>query len=182
MIIYHFKRNYFLVRAQSLIIGKFVSHYTSYSLIFNPLHSVINLEQYKKHHYNHSSHYGKYEMLDCWSTCPNHQFISDCVARFWCITMLRFQLPQTHWVTSQTKNSVRGALASTALTQVSRWNHNVHNPNCHLHSKGERDAAQRRTKVSFGRTNMQALELLQLVGEKARLWMKQPWLVNKLSL
>ena len=33
----------------------------------------------------------------------------------------------------------------------------------HLRSSGERNGAQRRTKVSFGRTMMQALELLRLV-------------------
>ena len=32
----------------------------------------------------------------------------------------------------------------------------------HLCGKGERNGVQRRTKVSFGRTMMQALELLQL--------------------
>jgi len=35
--------------------------------------------------------------------------------------------------------------------------------NSHLRGSGERNGAQRKTKVSFGRTMMQALELLQLV-------------------
>jgi len=36
--------------------------------------------------------------------------------------------------------------------------------NCHhVRSMGERNVAQRRTKVSFGRTMIQALKLLQLV-------------------
>jgi len=38
----------------------------------------------------------------------------------------------------------------------------VHTANRHLHSSGERNGAQRRTKVSFGKTMMQAFELLQL--------------------
>ena len=39
--------NYFFVHAQLLISGKPVSQYTSYSLIFSPLHSIINGEQHK---------------------------------------------------------------------------------------------------------------------------------------
>jgi len=43
-----------------LISGKPVSQYALYSLIFSPLHSVINREQYEKYPYNQSSHNRKY--------------------------------------------------------------------------------------------------------------------------
>ena len=75
-------------------------------------------------------------------------------------SILRFQLLQTLWITAQAKNSIRNV---PALTQVSRQSHNVRTVNCHLHSKEERNGAQRKTKVSFGRTMMQALELLRLM-------------------
>ena len=42
--------------------------------------------------------------------------------------------------------------------------HNVHAANCHIHGSGERNGAQRRTKVSFTTTMMQALKLLWLVS------------------
>ena len=53
----------FLVRAQLLLSGKPVSQYSSFSLIFSPLCSVINREQHEKYLYNQSSHYGKYRMF-----------------------------------------------------------------------------------------------------------------------
>ena len=53
-----------LVRTSLLISGKFISHYASCSLIFNPLHCVINGEQHKKHLLNQSSHYRKYGMFN----------------------------------------------------------------------------------------------------------------------
>ena len=56
--------NYFLARAQLLISGKSNSQYALNSLIFSPLHSVINGEQHEKYRYNQSSHYGKYGMFD----------------------------------------------------------------------------------------------------------------------
>ena len=42
-----------------------MSLYASYSLIFSPLRSIIDIEQYENYVYNQSSHYGKYGMLDC---------------------------------------------------------------------------------------------------------------------
>jgi len=46
---------------QRLIIGKPISQYASYSAMLCPLHSSnIGKEQYEKHLYNPSSHYGKY--------------------------------------------------------------------------------------------------------------------------
>ena len=38
-----------LACTQMLITGKSVSQYASYSLIFNPSHSIINGEQHEKH-------------------------------------------------------------------------------------------------------------------------------------
>jgi len=51
----------------------------------------------------------------------------------------------------------------SALTIVSHQSHKVHTANRHLCAKGERNGVQRRTMVSFGRTMMQAVELLGLV-------------------
>ena len=69
---------------------------------------------------------------------------------------------QTCWATLQAKNNVSSVPASSTLTLVSHRSHNAHTTNCHLRGKGERNGAQRRTKLSFDRTMMQALELLQL--------------------
>jgi len=66
----------------------------------------------------------------------------------------------------QAKNNVRGAPVGSALTLVSHRSHKARTINCrHLHTKGER---QRRTKLSFGRAMMQALELLRLA--KRHIW------------
>jgi len=64
---------------------------------------------------------------------------------------------------SKQKNDVRSSSASSALTLVLHRSHNVHTANRHLCGSGGRNGAQRRTKVSFSRTMMQALELLRLV-------------------
>ena len=64
------------------------------------------------------------------------------------------------WETFQGANNVRSASANSALTLVSHWSHNAHAANRYLHSSGESNGAQKRTKVSFGRIMMQALQLL----------------------
>jgi len=84
---------------------------------------------------------------------------------------LHFVLLPVLWTlraTIQAKNTVRSASASTALAQVSHQSHNTRTANCHLRGSGERNRAQRRTKVNFGRTMMQALELLQLAKGTSR--------------
>jgi len=40
-----------------VLISGNISQHTSYSLIFSPLHRIINGEQNEKHLYNQSSHY-----------------------------------------------------------------------------------------------------------------------------
>jgi len=80
---------------------------------------------------------------------------------------------QTFWATFPAKNNARSTPASTALTHQS---HNAHSGNRHLCGSGERNGEQRRTKVSFGRTVMQALEMLQ-----AHLGMKQCRTVQKIK-
>ena len=70
----------------------------------------------------------------------------------------------------QAKNNVRSTPASTALAQVSCRSHNMHNANCHLCSSGERNGAQRRTKVNSGKTMMQALGLLWLAKKHISGW------------
>ena len=102
--------------------------------------------------------------------CPSHWFKSGCVTQSWCITMLFFQLLWTHWATFLAKNSKRSILASTAFTQVSHWSHNSRAANHHQRYSRERKEAQRRTKISFGRTMMQALEQLWLVKRHVRKW------------
>jgi len=63
------------------------------------------------------------------------------------------------------KNKVRSTPASSALALVLHQSYNVRLENCRLlHGSGERDGAQRRTKVSFRRIRMEALELLQLMN------------------
>ena len=73
--------------------------------------------------------------------------------------MFCFQLLQKLWEAVQAENS---APASTALTQVLHQSHNTHTTNHHQCGKGVTNGAQRRTKVSFGRTMIQALELQRL--------------------
>ena len=63
---------------------------------------------------------------------------------------------------------VRNTPACIVLTQVLHLICIIHtleivSANRHLHGHGERNGTQRRTKVSFGRTIMQALEQLRLV-------------------
>jgi len=62
--------------------------------------------------------------------------------------------------TCQAEKNVRSA---PALTLVLHRSHNTSAANRRLCSSGERNGAQRKTKVSFSRTIMQALELLRLV-------------------
>ena len=76
-------------------------------------------------------------------------------------------------------NSIRSVPASSALTD---WSHNV--CNCHLFGSGKRNGEERneehgRTKETFGRNIMQALELHTAGGKKVHLEMKQCWYVKK---
>jgi len=52
---------------------------------------------------------------------------------------------QTLWIPFQAKNNLRSASASTA--QVLHRSHNTHTSNRHLCGSGEKNGAQRRTKV-----------------------------------
>ena len=148
-------------RAQLLISGKPISQYASYSLIFSPLRSVIyiNGEQHDKHLYNQSSNYSLIVKAHASFINLKVGVTLDCNVslRFVLLPALRIL-----WAAFQAKNNVRNAPASSALTLVSYLGHNTHAANHHLCSSGERNGAQSRTKVSFGRTMMQALELLQL--------------------
>ena len=93
--------------------------------------------------------------------------ISRCVAWSLRFTSSYFE---HFWVPLQVKNNVRSTSASTALTQASHQSHNAHITNHHLHGKREMSGAQRRSKVSFGRTMMQALELLRLAKRHILGW------------
>ena len=76
--------------------------------------------------------------------------------------MLCFQWCLTFYKMFQAKDSVRNTSAITAVTNSSMKSWCSTTANRHLRSSGQRSAEQRRTKVSFSRTMMQALELLQL--------------------
>ena len=69
--------------------------------------------------------------------------------------------------TFQAQNNVRSTPASSALTLVLHRSHNMHITNRHLRGSGERNGAQRRTKVSF---MMQVLELLWLAKRHISRW------------
>ena len=152
-----------------------VNQYALYSPIFSQLHSIINGEQHEKYLYNKFSHYGKYKNFNCEDTRPSFWFKSGCVAWSQSITILCLRLLWPLWVTFQVKDSVRSAPASTTLTQVSHWSDDVCNH--HLRGKGERNGAQRRTKVSHD-----ASIGATAIGEKAPLGVKWNWLVKKSSL
>ena len=97
------------------------------------------------------------------SACFSYQLKSGCVIQlFHCITTLRFQL--THWVTVQAQNNVKTPpfppllelhIPKSCTEAIMRILQII---TYAVREKG----AQRRTRVSFGRTIMLALELLQL--------------------
>ena len=68
---------------------------------------------------------------------------------------------RTFWITFQAKNNARSTPGSTALTLVLHWSHNACTTNYHLCGSWERSGEQRRTKLSFSRTVMQALDTVQ---------------------
>ena len=76
--------------------------------------------------------------------------------------LILFLAFQTCWATFQAENNVRSSPASSAPNLVLHQSHNTCTANRHLCGSVERNGAQRRTKVNFSRTMMQALELLRL--------------------
>ena len=78
---------------------------------------------------------------------------------------LHFVLLLAFQATFQAENNVRSTPASSTLTLVLYRRHNTHTANRYLHGSGERNGAQRKTKVSFGRTIKRKFHkrLLQLV-------------------
>ena len=95
--------------------------------------------------------------------CPSYWNKSGYFALTQWIIMLCFTSSSSNvWLPFQAKNNIRIPPACTALTLVSHRSHNVHTTNRHLCGKGERNGILRRKKISFGRTMMWALELLQL--------------------
>jgi len=96
------------------------------------------------------------------SARPGYWYKSGCVTLTRCIITLCFTSSSLNvWLIFQAKNNGRSAPACTALTEVSHWSHNAR-------GKGERNGVQRRTKVSFGKTMMQTLELLRLAKRQRR--------------
>jgi len=80
---------------------------------------------------------------------------------------------RTWWTAFQAKNNVRSAPANSALTVVSNQSQGAHTANRHLRAKGERNGLQKRTKIIFDKTMMQALHGAAAVGKKAHVRMKQ---------
>ena len=110
---------------------------------------------------NPCSHYGNRKSSI--SMCPSYWLKSWCVT--WllcCITTLHFQLLVlwTLSVTVQAKNSVTNTPVSVAKSCTEAMMHTLQ---IITYEVVEKNGAQRRTKVSFVRTMMQALELVQLV-------------------
>ena len=73
-------------------------------------------------------------------------------------TLFYFQLFDI-WLTFEANNNARIAPACAALTKVWHQSYNARTANRYLSGKEKRNGVQRRIKVSFGRTIMQALEL-----------------------
>ena len=163
LLVYFLKgyHNYFLACIQLLIIRKAVSQYASCSLIFSPVRSIINGEHYEKYLYNQSSHYEKYGMSDCFCAFINLK-VDVSLNHGVSLHFVLLPVLWTCWSTFQAKNNVRSTSVSSSLTLVSHRSHNLCTVNCHLRGSGERNGTQRKTKLSFGRTMMQTLELLLL--------------------
>ena len=69
---------------------------------------------------------------------------------------------RTCWTMFQAKNNVKSTPACSALSLVYYQSHKACTANRYLHTKGERNGVQRKTKIIFSRTMMWALELLGL--------------------
>ena len=138
-----------------MISGKPISQHASYKLIFNLLYSIINREQYEsistinpaivEIQNNRSLKNAPHLLILKWvcHLITLYRYVS-----------FRFQLFK-HFgsiPSNNKKTNVRSTPASTALTLVSHQSHNVCNANRHPCGSGERSGAQRRTKVSVGRT------------------------------
>jgi len=64
-------------------------------------------------------------------------------------------------------------LNTIAVTKVSIKPQSGATANRHLRGSQERNGEQRKTKISFGRTMMRALKLLQRLAKKVHLGMKR---------
>ena len=140
-----------------LINEKFICQCASYSHILAPLHSFIEREQHEKTLLATIRKYGR-SMHD--SAHPYNQWATVKRRRGW----LRFVFSIVQHCTEnlKQKDSVINTSAITAVTKSSMKPQSGTTANHHLRGSGERNKEQRRTKVSFGRTMMWALELLRL--------------------
>jgi len=138
-----------------LVSGKPVSQYASYSLIFSPLRSIINREQYKKYLFINPA-ITENEECSIVKACLIYRFKVGVLLDHGFVSLLAVR---TCWTAFQAKNNTR---SGSALTLVSHRSHKVRIANRHLCAKGERNRVQKRTKAIFGRTMMRALELLWL--------------------
>jgi len=117
LLVYFLKdyRIYFLVRAQLLISGKPVSQYASYSLIFSPLCSFINVEQHKKYLYTINP--AITENTECSIVTARTSFI-DLEWVYRCITSFVLLLAvRTCWTA---KNNARSTPAGSSCAEAIR--------------------------------------------------------------
>ena len=117
--------------------------------------------------YNQSSHYRKYGIFDRWSArLILHLKYPRCLT----MASFRFKFFEHGGQCSKQKKNVGSIPAGSALTVVPHWSQKARTANCHLRAKGERNGLQRRTKVIFGKTMMQTMELLRLVKRHISGW------------
>ena len=119
-----------------LINRKSVSQYASYSLIFSPLHTVINKGSTA---WKASLHLiqSLWKIRNVWSFrfTPIINQNSGCVTWSWCITMHHFQLLWALWETIQAMDSIRSSPARL------HWSLNIANHD--LRGSRERNVEQR---------------------------------------
>ena len=101
-----------------------------------------------------------FEVLSTNRHAFSYWYKSGCVTLTQCIITTHFASSSSNiWLAFQAKNKIRSSLASTVLTLVWHRSHTACTANHYLRDSGERNWVLRRTKVSLGRTVMQALEL-----------------------
>ena len=137
------------------------------------------------------------EIQNVWSSKHTPQFsilkVGILVNQSVSLSFISLPALQTFWVTFLAKSNKRSTPASTTFTQFSHQSHKVHTANCLPSDSGERNEAQRRSKITFGRSMMQTLELLYIKGHvsgwsNVEQWRNQIcvyshcWLVSLVSL
>ena len=173
------------------------------------IRSLISREQHEKYLYNQSSHYRNVRLLMCaprlliekWVCYLNTTLcllliVWTCYAMFQAKSNIR-SAPASSALTlvSHRSHNARTAnllylfiiylywAVSPAGMLRKKRNHTlIYYNKSYIHAKEERNGVQRRTKVTLGRTMMQALKLLLWLAKKAHPGMKWCWTVKKSRL